>query len=109
MWRHFVRTDLLPSPLYWPDQIVLILLKPHRENRDRLNLFLFFVGNGVPLDIAHEYSLLFQTFDYEAQQQLISLTKNIRKYALNKPNGYQYHDLTLNQTIPFSQSPYINP
>lgn len=103
--------DVFPRVTEWPEWAIRSIVKPHRNNRERYNLFFFLTGNGLNPEIAADWTLLIDCrpdrfgyprpvkslgYDASAQQQMEQMKQQIaqgtffqgRKRMLDLVLGY---------------------
>jgi hypothetical protein len=89
VWNHLNRGDWFYPIRKWPSWLQSLMLKEHRNNRERFTLFFFLTGNGLSPDIAGEWTLLKDVgkdmvlkigdYDNKARAQVIQMKEQLRK------------------------------
>lgn len=97
----------------WPRYIRDIMLKPHKNNRERYTLFFFFVANGLEPATAAEWTLLIDYrrpagggapreirggYDLSAQQHMIQMIRQVEQETFFRGNKAMM-DMTLGRVV----------
>lgn len=91
----------------WPKYIQDMVLKPHKNNRERYTLFFFFVGNGLDPYQAARWTLLIDVrqgtlvlgqYDESARQQMEQMRREVREEKFFKGTK-QMMDMTLGRVV----------
>lgn len=76
--------DDFPAISTWPNICMKNMMTKHKDYKQRMNLFTFLVGNGLPPDKAIYWILWGSHYDASARMQMEQLKKNYANY----PYGY---------------------
>ena len=79
----------------WPDRLIAIALKPHKNHQDRLNFMLFLIGNGMDPTMALTWVVYKGEYDAAAWRQLNHIKDNSTSYL----NRYAYWDIYLHEYV----------
>jgi hypothetical protein len=94
VWNHLNAGDWFYRIRQWPGWLQELMLKEHRDGRERFTLFFFLTGNGCPPDIAGQWTLLndfrggkevyAQGYDQSARAQVIQMKRDLQNGKLFK-------------------------
>jgi len=110
-YLHSVQGDFFPLGK-WPQYLVDMVLKPHKDNRERFTLFYFLVGNGLNPEDAHLWTLLLDVrpglrgtpviitgqYDNKASEQMEQLKRQLAENQLFTGNK-KMMDMTLGRVV----------
>ena len=110
-YLHAAQEDFFPLGK-WPAYLIDLILKPHKDNRERYTLFYFLTGNGLNPETARLWTLLLDVrkdgqgidvlvpggYDVKAHEQMEQMTQQLANGSLFTGNK-KMMDMTLGRVV----------